>query len=191
MLLLAVLMLVYILSGCGKKLKIISSADELPIDYNTSRTIFFEIVMEDGNVIEGELYPKIAPITVRNFITLAESGHYDGVRFNRTVPGVLIQTSADSDPDYCIRAEVSKNGWNNTIKHVRGTISMARKNEYDTAYDSFFILLDKRSNYNGEYAAFGQITSGMKYVEEYANAEAEGEYTTEDIIIKTINILGN
>ena len=191
-LVLAVMMIVCtLLSGCQQKTKVITSIDELPIDYNTSKTIFFEIVMEDGNVMEGELYPKIAPITVRNFVTLAESGYYDGVCFGRTVDDVLIQTTGGAEGYYCIRAEVSKNGWNNTIDHDRGVISMARKTEYDTAYSSFFILLDARRNYNGEYAAFGKITSGLKYADEYSRAEGEGEYTTEEIKIKTINILGN
>ncbi len=183
-----VLLICTVLSGCGKSAKVITSADELPIDYNTSATINFEIVMEDGNVIEGELYPKAAPITVRNFVTLAESGYYDGKCFTRTVDDVLIQTESDPDPDYFIRAEVKSNGWNNTQSHVRGTISMARRSEYDTAYSSFFILLDDRKNYDGEYAAFGKVTSGLKYATEYSHAEGEGEYTTEEIKIKTINI---
>lgn len=177
-----------VLAGCGSNDRIITSPDELPIDYNTTGTLYFEILMEDGNVIEGELYPKMAPITVRNFVTLADAGYYDGKCFNRTVDDVLIQTEADPDPEYYIRAEVKNHGWNNTLNHVRGTISMARKAEYDTAYSSFFILLDTRKNFDGEYAAFGKITSGLNECTAYSRAAGEGEYTTEEIKIKTINI---
>ncbi len=149
--------------------------------------------MEDGAVIEGELYPLVAPVTVRNFVTLAESGYYNGTTFNRVIADKLIRCSGTGEAaPYHIRGEFEDNGWNNTMSHLRGTLSMSHvADEYDSGYSTFFILLENRTYYDGEYAAFGQITSGLIYCDEISRVEVEGTTPVEAQTIREINILGN
>lgn len=129
------------------------------------------IEMESGAVMSGELYPEIAPNTVNNFIALANSGFYDGVVFHRVIPGFMIQ---GGDPegtgmggsDETIKGEFSSNGVENSIKHTRGTISMARSQDPDSASSQFFIVQSDSTHLDGDYAAFGHVTSGMDIVDQ-------------------------
>ena len=89
------------------------------------------IEMEDGSIIKIELYPEIAPNTVRNFVSLVQSGFYNGLIFHRVIPGFMIQGgdpegTGRGGPGYAINGEFSNNDFNNTLKHERGVISMAR-----------------------------------------------------------------
>ncbi|MBO4298370.1 MAG: peptidylprolyl isomerase, partial [Clostridia bacterium] len=89
------------------------------------------IEMEDGGVIKAELYPDIAPITVENFLSLAEKGFYDGLIFHRVISGFMIQGgdptgTGSGGPGFTIKGEFSANGFNNPLQHTRGVISMAR-----------------------------------------------------------------
>jgi peptidyl-prolyl cis-trans isomerase B (cyclophilin B) len=120
------------------------------------------ITMSDGTQMRFELYPDKAPNTVANFISLANGGKYNNRQFFRIVAGVLIQGGDPEDngtggPGYTIRGEFSENGFKgNDISHLRGTISMARQSNYDTAGSQFFIMQGSYSEYDGKYAAFGR-----------------------------------
>ena len=120
------------------------------------------ITMSDGAQMRFELYPDKAPNTVANFISLANGGKYNNRQFFRIVAGVLIQGGDPEDngtggPGYTIRGEFSENGFKgNDISHLRGTISMARQSNYDTAGRQFFIMQGSYSEYDGKYAAFGR-----------------------------------
>ena len=131
------------------------------------------IEMENGAKIEIELYPEHAPITVKNFEKLVSEGFYDGLTFHRIIPGFMIQ---GGDPlgngmggaDENIEGEFRANGHNNPIKHVRGVISMARAFNPNSASSQFFIMHADAPHLDGQYAAFGKVTSGMEAVDEIA-----------------------
>ena len=131
------------------------------------------ITMEDGRRIVLELYPDIAPQSVRNFIYLANCGFYDGVIFHRVISGFMIQ-GGDPDgtgmggPGYSIKGEFAENGVKNDISHVRGVLSMARANDPDSGGSQFFIVHKSSTFLDGKYAAFGRVVSGMEVVDEIA-----------------------
>ena len=122
------------------------------------------IEMEHGGSIKAELYPETAPNTVRNFISLAGKGYYDGLCFHRVIPGFMIQGGCPDGtgmggPGYSIRGEFSGNGFEkNDIKHTLGVLSMARSMSPDSAGSQFFIMVDAAPHLDGQYAAFGRIT---------------------------------
>ena len=122
------------------------------------------ITMKDGSVMRGELYPSVAPNTVRNFIALANGGYYDGLIFHRVIPGFMIQGgcpdgTGTGGPGYCIRGEFSANGFSdNTLMHTTGVLSMARTMAPDSAGSQFFIMVADAPHLDGQYAAFGRIT---------------------------------
>ena len=129
-----------------------------------------EIIVQDYGTIKVELDADQAPITVQNFIDLANSGFYDGLTFHRIIEGFMIQ---GGDPngdgtggsDETIKGEFSENGVENNISHVRGTISMARSSENDSASSQFFIVQSDSTYLDGQYAGFGTVTSGMDIVD--------------------------
>ena len=128
------------------------------------------INVEGFGTIEATLNANVAPVTVSNFCRLAEEGFYDGLTFHRVVPGFVIQ---GGDPagdgtggsDQTIVGEFEENGVSNDIPHVRGTLSMARSQDYDSASSQFFICQGDASSLDGSYAAFGTVTSGMDVVD--------------------------
>ena len=132
------------------------------------------ITMADGGKIEVELYYDKAPNTVRNFISLIEKKFYDGLIFHRVIPGFMIQGGCPNgngmgDPGYSIKGEFSKNGFKaNDLSHKRGVISMARAMRPDSAGSQFFIMHADADYLDGEYAAFGQVISGMEEVDKIA-----------------------
>ena len=129
-----------------------------------------EIKVKDYGTISAELDADIAPITVTNFVNLAKDGFYDGLTFHRIISGFMIQggdpegngTGGSGDP---IKGEFSENGVENSISHVRGTISMARSSEYDSASSQFFIMHQDGTYLDGQYAGFGTVTEGMEIVD--------------------------
>lgn len=128
------------------------------------------IDMGELGVIEVELYPKVAPNTVNNFIHLVQEGFYDGLIFHRVIPGFMIQGGDPSGngtggPGYSIKGEFSRNGFINNLKHERGVISMARTNDPNSAGSQFFIMVDSAPHLDGSYAAFGKVVSGMDVVD--------------------------
>ncbi len=126
----------------------------------------FTITLENGDVMSGELYPKIAPQSVGNFISLANSGFYDGLIFHRCIPGFMIQGGCPSGsgmggPGYSIKGEFKANGVDNPLKHTYGILSMARSMMKDSAGSQFFIMTSDSPHLDGQYAAFGKVLSGM------------------------------
>ena len=131
------------------------------------------ISMEDGKQIKLELYPEIAPNTVRNFISLANKGFYNGLIFHRVISGFMIQGgcpqgSGMGGPGHNIRGEFSSNGFDNSIKHERGVISMARAAHPDSAGSQFFIMHEDGFFLDGQYAAFGKVIEGIETVDAIA-----------------------
>ena len=133
----------------------------------------FKITMENGGVITGELYPEIAPQSVFNFISLANQGYYNGLIFHRVIPGFMIQGGCPEGtgmggPGYCIKGEFLFNGVKNDLKHKRGVLSMARSSSPNSAGSQFFIMHQDAKHLDGQYAAFGKVTSGMEVVDAIA-----------------------
>lgn len=130
------------------------------------------ITMSGGQTIQVALDETQAPITVQNFVELAQKGFYDGLVFHRIEPGFVIQGgdplgNGMGGPGYQIKGEFSANGVKNTISHQRGVISMARSRAFDSAGSQFFITLDDASFLDGQYAAFGTVDEdSMKVVDE-------------------------
>ena len=132
------------------------------------------IEMENGGLIEIELYPEAAPKTVANFLKLVSEGFYDGLIFHRVIRGFMIQ---GGDPQgngmggakENIVGEFRTNGFDNPIKHTRGVISMARAYDPNSASSQFFIMHADAPHLDGQYAAFGKVVSGMDVVDEIAS----------------------
>ena len=132
-----------------------------------------ELVVKDYGTITLELDADAAPITVANFLKLAESGFYDGLTFHRIMDGFMIQ---GGDPDgngsggsgETIKGEFQQNGVDNPISHVKGVISMARAKNPDSASSQFFITVADSTFLDGDYAAFGHVTEGMEIAEQIA-----------------------
>lgn len=152
------------------------------------------ITMESGETIKLELYPKEAPKTVENFVSLAKKGFYDGLTFHRIVPGFVVQGgdpngNGTGGPGYTIEGEFTQNGVQNTIMHTRGVVSMARSSSPDSGGSQFFIVLDDAHHLNGEYAAFGKVIEGMEVVDKMASLEVDqGGMPAEKQVMKSINI---
>ena len=127
----------------------------------------FKITMENGGVIEGELYPEKAPQSVYNFIDLANHNYYDGLIFHRVIPGFMIQGGCPDGtgmggPGYSIKGEFTQNRFHNELRHDRGVLSMARTMAPDSAGSQFFIMVEQAPHLDGQYAAFGKVIEGME-----------------------------
>lgn len=152
------------------------------------------IEMESGEVIKVELDPVNAPNTVRNFISLAEEGFYDGLIFHRVIPGFMIQGGCPEGtgrggPGYFIKGEFAANGHNNEILHKRGVISMARSEPFDSAGSQFFITVAETPHLNTQYAAFGTVLEGMDVVDRIAEVPRDSEdKPLEDQRIKRVTV---
>ena len=128
------------------------------------------IDVQDYGTITLELDADEAPISVTNVVNLAEEGFYDGLTFHRIISGFMIQGgdpkgNGTGGSDTTIKGEFSENGVENNISHVRGTISMARANDPDSASSQFFIVHEDSTFLDGQYAAFGHVTDGMDVVD--------------------------
>lgn len=152
------------------------------------------ITMKDGGVIQLELYPETAPESVKNFISLANSGFYDGLIFHRVIAGFMIQ-GGDPDgrgtggPGYSIKGEFNANGVKNDISHVRGVLSMARAQAYDSAGSQFFIMHQDGTYLDGQYAAFGRVISGMDVVDAIAKVTTDSrDKPYKDQIMETVRV---
>ena len=153
------------------------------------------IEMENGGKMTLELHPEHAPETVANFVKLAGQGFYDGLIFHRVIDGFMIQGgdptgTGRGGPGYQIHGEFAANGVNNTLKHTRGVISMARAMDPDSAGSQFFIMHQDAPHLDGQYAAFGVMTDGFDTLDEIA--ETETDYSDRPVAeqkIKSITIL--
>ena len=137
------------------------------------------IEMENGDVMKAELYPEIAPNTVNNFISLVKKGYYDGLIFHRVIPGFMIQGGCPQGtgmggPGYSIKGEFARNGFRqNTLRHDRGVLSMARAMHPNSAGSQFFIMVEKAPHLDGEYAAFGKVIEGMDVANKIADVRTD------------------
>ena len=150
--------------------------------------------MQDGGKIVAELYPDIAPQSVRNFIALANAGYYDGLIFHRVIPGFMIQGGCPDGngmggPGYCIKGEFAANGVPNDLRHTRGVLSMARAQPMDSAGSQFFIMHKDAPHLDGQYAAFGCVMDGMDVVDAIAAVKTDrNDRPAEDQRMKTVRV---
>ena len=136
------------------------------------------ITMENGDVIRAELYPEIAPNTVKNFISLVNKGFYDGLIFHRVIEGFMIQGGCPQGtgmggPGYSIKGEFSQNGFQNDLKHTEGVLSMARSMMPNSAGSQFCIMHKTSPHLDGAYAAFGKVVEGMDVVNKIAETRTD------------------
>lgn len=150
------------------------------------------INVKNYGTIKLELYPEIAPNTVKNFTSLADKGFYNGTIFHRIIPGFMIQ-GGDPDgtgmggPGYSIKGEFSSNGFENNLKHTKGVISMARSQSRDSAGSQFFIMTSDSPHLDREYAAFGKVIEGLDICDKIVNAKTgKGDRPSDDIIMETV-----
>ena len=134
------------------------------------------MVIKDMGTITMELYPKTAPESVENFISLIKKGVYDGLIFHRTIPGFMAQGgdplgNGTGGPDYGVVGEFSANGIENNLSHTRGVLSMARSAENNSAGSQFFIVTTDSTFLDGNYAAFGKVLEGMEIADKIVNSE--------------------
>ena len=149
---------------------IVSNEESEVNDMYSSGTHHAQIVVKDYGTISLELYADIAPITVSNFAKLVNDGFYDGLTFHRIIEGFMIQGgdplgNGTGGSDENIKGEFAMNGVQNSISHVRGTISMARATSYNSASSQFFIMQEDTPSLDGLYAAFGKVTDGIEIVD--------------------------
>ena len=151
--------------------------------------------MMNGDVMTGELYPEIAPITVENFEKLANGGFYDGLIFHRVIPGFMIQGgcpygNGTGGPGHNIKGEFEANGVRNDLDHTRGVLSMARAMHPDSAGSQFFIMVEDAPHLDGQYAAFGKITEGMDAADKIVSVKRDRyDCPYEKQEIKTIKVV--
>ncbi len=168
-----VLLLVSVLMLCACGSKTAETAAPAGSAESAEGLHHVELVVQDYGTITLELDADAAPITVANFLKLAESGFYDGLTFHRIMDGFMIQ---GGDPDgngsggsgETIKGEFAKNGVDNPISHVKGVISMARATAPDSASSQFFITVADSAFLDGAYAAFGRVTEGLEIAEQIA-----------------------
>lgn len=176
-------------------------------------TLFFALYKEDPikviidvekyGKITLELYPDVAPITVKNFVNYVNEGFYDGLIFHRVIEGFMIQGGDPTGTGYgdsslkTIKGEFSANGVKNNLSFDRGVIGMARSNDYDSATSQFFICQEDSRFLNGEYAAFGKVIDGIEIVDAIATCDKTTKVDkngtqyepAEEIVIKTIYVI--
>ena len=144
--------------------------------------------------IEVKLDPSVAPLTVENFVKLANKGFYKGLTFHRVIKGFMIQGgcpkgNGTGGPGYTIKGEFSANGVNNPLKHTRGVISMARAMDPNSAGSQFFIMHQDAPHLDGGYAAFGKVTKGIEVVDAIASVKTNYyDMPLEKVVINNINI---
>ena len=155
-----------------------------------------EITMENGGVIQLELYPEHAPKTVANFLKLVEQGFYDGLIFHRVISGFMIQ---GGDPEGTgmggakenIIGEFAANGHANPLSHTRGVISMARAQNPNSASSQFFIMHDDGTFLDGQYAAFGKVVEGMDVVDAIAAVKTNrNDRPLEEQKMRSVRVVG-
>lgn len=214
-LLLSVVMIMTLFSGCGKKTSQESQRNEgkqsesekqdeqesKEQSEQAAEHVKVQIEMEDGGTMIFELYPEYAPKTVANFVKLVNEGFYDGLTFHRIVKGFMIQ---GGDPngdgtggsDETIPGEFAANGFTqNTLSHTYGVISMARSKSYDSASSQFFIMNADYPKLDGKYAAFGKLIEGSETLDAISDTAVEkndfGEVSkpVEPVVIKSIRVI--
>ena len=156
----------------------------------------FKITMENGGVIEGELFPDKAPQSVYNFIDLANHNFYDGLIFHRVIPGFMIQGGCPNGngmggPGYEINGEFAANGFRqNDLVHTTGVLSMARTMAPNSAGSQFFIMVAPAPHLDGQYAAFGQVTDGADIAIDISRVPRNmmNDKPKKDVVIASIRV---
>lgn len=183
----AIILALFVVTGCQKQEATPKKSEQKKTEASEellSGTHHAEIQVKDYGTITVELDADTAPITVTNFVNLAKDGFYDNLTFHRIMDGFMIQ---GGDPngdgtggaDQTIKGEFSSNGVENEISHTRGTISMARAQDPDSASSQFFIVQEDSDYLDGNYAAFGHVTSGMEIVDQICkDVPVEGDNGT-------------
>jgi Peptidyl-prolyl cis-trans isomerase (rotamase) - cyclophilin family len=144
--------------------------------------------------IKMELYPEIAPNTVKNFISLVKKGFYDGTIFHRVIPGFMIQGgdpegTGMGGPGYSIKGEFRSNRFQNDLKHSKGVISMARSMSPNSAGSQFFIMVADAPHLDGEYAAFGKVIEGMEEADRIVSVRRDyRDKPYEDEMMKSVTV---
>jgi peptidyl-prolyl cis-trans isomerase B (cyclophilin B) len=152
------------------------------------------IEMENGSIIKVELYPEVAPITVKNFISLVQKNYYDGLIFHRVIRGFMIQGGCPEGtgmggPGYNIKGEFSYNHVDNDLKHTAGVISMARSQAPNSAGSQFFIMHKDSTHLDGSYAAFGKVIEGMDVVNTIADLKTDySDRPLESQVMKKLSV---
>ena len=170
----AIILALFVVTGCQKQEETPKKSEQKKTEASEellSGTHHAEIQVKDYGTITVELDADTAQITVTNFVNLTKDGFYDNLTFHRIMDGFMIQ---GGDPngdgtggaDQTIKGEFSSNGVENEISHTRGTISMARAQDPDSASSQFFIVQEDSDYLDGNYAAFGHVTSGMEIVDQ-------------------------
>ena len=159
------------------------------------------IDIKDYGSIEIELDADTAPITVTNFVKLAQDGFYDGLTFWRIIDGFMMQGgdpkgNGTGGADETIKGEFSQNGVENNLSHTRGVVSMARSNDPDSASSQFFICYSDDDTFlDGQYAAFGKVTEGMDVVDSFLKVErslgSDGAQSSpnQDIVMEKVKMI--
>lgn len=147
-------------------------------EYTMAQNPIVTIEMENGDIIKAELYPEIAPNTVKNFISLVKKGYYDGLIFHRVINVFMIQGGCPDGtgmggPGYSIKGEFAQNGFANDLKHTEGVLSMARSMMPDSAGSQFFIMHKNAPHLDGAYAAFGKVIEGQDIVNKIATTQTD------------------
>ena len=152
-----------------------------------------EIKVTNFGTMKAELYPKLAPKTVENFLKLIEEKFFDGLIFHRVIKGFMIQGGGynaqfDHKEAPSIKGEFAANGWvQNDLKHTKGVLSMARTSDPDSASSQFFIMHKTSSHLDGEYAAFGYVLAGMEVVDEIATVSTNSsDAPITNVVIESI-----
>jgi len=204
MILLIILLFMFALVGCNKNdinnEEMKNSNEEtssIKSDFKGNHQI--EIEVENYGTIYLDLDGESAPITVNNFIKLAEGGFYDGLTFHRIMSGFMIQGgdplgNGKGGSEETIKGEFAKNGIKNPLSHTRGAISMARSNDNNSASSQFFIVHEDSTFLDGSYAAFGYVTDGMDIVDKICSKtpvqDNNGTVLHEDQpVIKSIKVI--
>ena len=164
-LMMASVLMMGLLSSCGKKEEAVAEAETAKAE-----TYFADIEIADYGTITVELDAKAAPITVENFVALANDGFYDGLTFHRIIYGFMMQGgdpngNGTGGSENKITGEFSANGVENPLSHTRGAISMARAQDPNSASSQFFIVHADSEFLDGQYAAFGYVTEGIEIVD--------------------------
>lgn len=165
------------------------------IDRTDAKKVQF--TMNDGQTFTMELYPKVAPVTVENFLKLVDEGFYSGLTFHRVIAGFMAQGGAydpinqANNPAESIVGEFSSNGYENNLSHQRGVVSMARTMDPNSASSQFFICYDDVSlSLDGEYAAFGYVTEGMETVDSFLSEGTDAnDVPNKEVVIKEAKII--
>lgn len=150
--------------------------------------------LESGDIIKAELYPEIAPNTVNNFIYLINKGFYDGLIFHRVIAGFMIQGgcpdgNGTGGPGYHIKGEFNANGFENTLLHSAGVLSMARAYDPNSAGSQFFIMHEDAPHLDGQYAAFGKVVEGMDIVDIIATTKTDySDRPLFDVVMKKVTV---